>query len=502
LPTKTAEPYGEVVEVMEDPFKQYFDRMPCYLTVQDRDFRILQANERFRRDFGDFEDRFCYQVYKHRSEKCEVCPVEEAFWDGQCHRREEQVKCLDGREVSVLVEATPVFDTDGRITSVIEMSTDVTHIMRLEEQLRRSQQRYRLLFEEVPCYISIQGPDLRMIEMNRAFREDFGSSLGALGCKCYEVYKHRTEECLPCPVRDTFEDGQIHTREEVVTSLQDELINVLVTTAPIRDGNGQIVAVMEMSTNITELRRLESHLTSLGLLIGSVSHALKGLLNGLAGGMYLVETGFAKDKPDRVRQGWEIVKRNVARIRSTVSDILYYAKDREPVWETLSAAELAEEVCGLMQPRAGELGARLTSELDPTAGRFEGDPRALRALLVNLLENSLDACRLDPKKPDHEVTLRLDGSADRVRFEVRDNGVGMDQETRDKAFSLFFSSKGTEGTGLGLFIANRIALAHGGTIELESQAGVGTQFVVELPRSRPPQGPAQAPPGTKEASDG
>ena len=487
---------------MENSFKQYFDRMPCYLTVQDRDFRVLHANERFRKDFGEFEGRFCYQVYKHRSEKCEACPVEEAFWDGQCHRREERVKCLDGREVSVLVEATPIFDQHGKITSVTEMSTDVTQIMRLEEQLRQSQQRYRLLFEEVPCYISIQDADLRMIEMNRAFREDFGSALGALGCKCYEVYKHRTEECLPCPVRDTLEDGRIHTREEVVTSLQGEQINVLVTAAPIRDGDGQIVAVMEMSANITELRKLESHLTSLGLLIGSVSHSLKGLLNGLAGGMYLVETGFSKDKPDRVRQGWEIVQRNVGRIQGTVSDILYYAKDREPVWETIAAADLAEEVCGLMQSRAGELGVRLASELDPAVGRFEGDPRALRSLLVNLLENSLDACRLDDRKPEHEVTLRLDGSSDHVQFEVRDNGVGMDRETRDKAFSLFFSSKGMEGTGLGLFVANRIARAHGGTIELESQAGVGTQFVVKLPRKRPPPKPTDPPPGQKEAFHG
>ena len=68
---------------------------------------------------------------------------------------------------------------------------------------------------------------------------------------------------------------------------------------------------------------------------------------------------------------------------------------------------------------------------------------------------------------------------------VRDNGIGMDRETREKAFTLFFSSKGTGGTGLGLFISNRIARSHGGRIELKSEAGVGTQFVVALPRSRP-----------------
>jgi signal transduction histidine kinase len=83
------------------------------------------------------------------------------------------------------------------------------------------------------------------------------------------------------------------------------------------------------------------------------------------------------------------------------------------------------------------------------------------------------------------VTVRLQGLSDVVQYEVEDNGIGMDQETREKAFTMFFSSKGTEGTGLGLFIADRIARSHGGTIDLESHPGAGTRFIVQLPRTRP-----------------
>lgn len=469
---------------MKDPYQGYFDAMPCYLTVQDHDFRIIDANRQFREDFGEFEDRFCYQVYKRRSEKCEVCPVERAFQDGLRHRTEERVKCLDGKEVSVLVEATPIRDSGGHITSVIEMSTDITPIKNLQQQFQRSQRRYHLLFDEVPCYISIQDADLHIVEANRVFQEDFGSCLGR---KCYEAYKHRKEPCAPCPVQETFEDGEPRTREEVVTSLAGKQINVLVTTAPIRDQLGRITAVMEMSANITQVRELESRLTSLGLLIGSVSHGLKGMLNGLAGGMYLVDTGFKKDDQERVHKGWKTIQRNVARIQSMVSDILYYAKDRVPNWELLSAAEVAEDVRGLTESRAKDQAVQLTVALDAAAGHFEADAQAVRSLLLNLIENSLDACRLDGKKTGHRVAVRLQGSPDHVQYEVEDNGIGMDQETREKAFSLFFSSKGTEGTGLGLFISDRIARSHGGTIQLESQLGQGTRFVVKLPRKRPPE---------------
>jgi signal transduction histidine kinase len=261
---------------------------------------------------------------------------------------------------------------------------------------------------------------------------------------------------------------------------------VLVTTAPLHDAEGRLTAVMEMSADITQVRELEDRLTSLGMLIGSVSHGLKGLLNGLAGGMYLVDTGMAKGEEERVHKGWATVQRNVAGIKSMVSDILYYAKDRVPSWEPLSATKVAEEACTMLENRAREFQVKLTAETDPEAGEFDADGQAIRALLANLLENALDACRLDQKGSDGAVSLGLQGFPDYVEFTVEDNGIGMDREAQEKAFTLFFSSKGT-GTGLGLFIADKIAQAHGGSIGLESEPGVGTRLVVKIPRIRPPE---------------
>ena len=82
------------------------------------------------------------------------------------------------------------------------------------------------------------------------------------------------------------------------------------------------------------------------------------------------------------------------------------------------------------------------------------------------------------------MVVRVTGDPEMVRYEVEDDGLGMDQETQEKAFSLFFSTKGT-GTGLGLFISHKIARAHGGDIDLYSKLGEGTKFVVTLPRVRP-----------------
>jgi signal transduction histidine kinase len=206
------------------------------------------------------------------------------------------------------------------------------------------------------------------------------------------------------------------------------------------------------------------------------------MLTGLDGGIYMVKTAMEKNNPARLQKGWDMVQRNVDRIRDMVLNILYYAKDRQPNWELLSASDLAREVIEVMEPKAQQHGVALDSELEPNVGHLEVDAKALRALLVNLAENSLDACRVDKKKSEHQVTLGLRGDGNHVLFEVRDNGIGMDQETREKAFSLFFSSKGAEGTGLGLFIANKIAQKHNGGIDIESELGKGTRFVVKIPR--------------------
>ena len=114
------------------------------------------------------------------------------------------------------------------------------------------------------------------------------------------------------------------------------------------------------------------------------------------------------------------------------------------------------------------------------------DPQAIRAMLLNLLENSLDACRMDKDKGDHFIRLDVRREEPWLLIEVEDNGLGMDQETREKIFSLFFSSKGIKGTGLGLFISNKIVDKHGGTIEVDSEPGRGTKFLVRLPLDAKP----------------
>jgi PAS domain S-box-containing protein len=462
------------------PYRKYWEEMPCYLSVHDRDFRIIEGNRRFRADFGDRIGDFCFRVYKQREEICPNCPVEATFDDGQSHSSEQTLTTREGESLPVMVHTTPIRDEKGEVEAVMEMHTDIGEVKRLEGLLRDSEKRFAALFEEVPCHIAVHGPDLVIRHANRKFREAFGPSVGK---KCYRVYKHREEQCLVCPAMQTLMDGETREHEEVLMTADGGKMNAICTTSPVHNAEGEIEAVIEMATDITQIRQLQSQLTSIGLLVGSISHGIKGLLTGLDGGIYLVNTGFAKDKPDRVKEGWAMVQRNVGRIRSMVLDILYYAKDRELTLAEIEVGPLVEEIRETLAGKVGDGEVALETQIAPDAGSFQGDANAIRAMLVNVLENSVEACGAVNKRPKREgkVSIRVVRDEPWVVFDIRDNGIGMDRETQEKIFSLFFSSKGIKGTGLGLFIANKIVDKHGGDIEVESEPGRGSRFVIRLP---------------------
>jgi signal transduction histidine kinase len=232
---------------------------------------------------------------------------------------------------------------------------------------------------------------------------------------------------------------------------------------------------------VAEKSELQSHLSSLGLMLGSISHALKGLLTGLDAGVYMVDGGLAKDNPGLLREGWEIVKQRIERIRRVVLDILFYSKKRELKREWMNAVTLAEEVAAAVTGKLTEAGIVFVKDFDPESNEFEVDPSYIQAALLNILENAADACGAGGTQRTPKVVFSLRRRKDRLEFDILDNGIGMDPATQEKLFTPFFSSKGDKGTGLGLFIANKIVEQHGGQITVSSAPGRGSLFRISLP---------------------
>ena len=236
---------------------------------------------------------------------------------------------------------------------------------------------------------------------------------------------------------------------------------------------------------VKEKTELQNHLSTLGLMIGSISHGIKGLLTGLDAGMYLLDSGFAQNNEQRIQEGWEVTKSMVERIRKMVADILFYAKERDLKWERIDALSFADEVARVVEHKMKAHDIEFVTDFDVKAGKFEIDTSYVHAALINILENAIDACLRDPSKPSHKIAFTVRYNKDYIRFDVFDTGIGMDEQTLAKLFTPLFSSKGDKGTGLGLFIANKIVEQHGGKIEVKSTPGQGSLFSIKIPRKLP-----------------
>jgi len=458
----------------------FFNEMPCFVSIHNRDLKVVTANPLYKERLGNGIGGDSWSIYKDIAENGQECPVAETFRSGSGLRTKKTLIYADGSELPVMVHTAPIRNRDQEPELVLEISADISEVQRLQEALRSSRQRYQELFDEVPCYISVQDRDFKITAANRRFKEDFGTAVGAF---CYDIYKHRDEACDNCPVAKTFEDGLSHQSEMVVTTRTGAQCHVLVWTAPIRNAAGRLTQVMEMSTDITQIRKLQDNLTSLGFLIGSISHGIKGVLTGMDAAVYLLESGYAKQDADRVEEGLEVVKLMVDRIRSLVMNVLFYAKRRALNWKSIDVLKFVHEVAFVIEPKVDRGKLAFVSEFSDPLGRFEVDDGAFRSALINFLENAIDACLEDRSgKNSHRVIFAVRQDADAVIFEITDNGVGMNRETRENMFNLFFSSKGHAGSGLGLFIANRIVQQHGGSIGVASEPGKGSRFTIRMPR--------------------
>ena len=347
-----------------------------------------------------------------------------------------------------------------------------------QNHLNQSMQSYQQLFDQSPCYITVQDRDLRLTAANERFTSEFN---GSIGMHCFKAYKQRTEPCPDCPVENTFKDGQPHQSEMQVTAGDGSQRHLFIASAPILDSQGKVGQVIEMSTDITELRHLQDHLAALGLRVSSISHGIKGLLTNLDGGLYLLKSGLDKSDPDKTGEGLEIVKFTAERIRRMILDILYFAKDRPLQIQRTDANKFAADIAVTFEGRLQGKNIRFDFRPDASLGQIDLDAAVMRTALLNILDNAADACREEKSGRPSQITFGARADGDYHVFDVIDNGVGMDKTVLENLFDLFFSSKGHRGTGLGLFVAHRIVTQHQGTIHVSSKKGEGTHFRVVLP---------------------
>jgi len=477
---------GELAREVEGGVR-YFNEIPYFIAIHDRKCRVVAANRAYRTLLGRRIGDPSWEIYDGESRSRERCPVGRTLLSENALDLRETVCYRSGAKVPVIVHTAPIYNDDGTVKLVMEVSAGTRDIRQLKEDLRNTQQRYQLLFDAVPCYVAVMDREMRFTANNRRFIDEFGDQTGA---SFREVFCLDPEKLKKTPMHKTFHDGNPHHGEMTLPAAGGRRYQTLVWTSPIFSAAGKLLQVLLIFIDITQIQALKSNLSFLGLMIASISHSVKGVLSGLDAGVYTLNKAISRRDENQIHEGLELVKHMAERIRKITLDILYYAKDRELNCSLIDLRQFAHDVIDTVRPRFKRLGIRLDCDVEKGTGTFTADAGLLKAALVNFLENAVDACMADSKgKADHRVVLKCESNPDAIGMSVEDNGLGMTSEQLKRLFTVFYSTKGIKGTGLGLFIADKIIRQHGGDIVVESSLGQGSRFCVRLPREPAPADP-------------
>jgi PAS domain S-box-containing protein len=283
-------------------------------------------------------------------------------------------------------------------------------------------------------------------------------------------------------------------RETFILSKTGEKIPVRFSGTILRE-KGKKMGSVAFFQDLREIKRLEKELVrserlaAVGQTVAGLAHGLKNILHGLKGGSYLVDLGIKKDDTQKLKSGWDMIKRNIGRTSDLVLDLLSYSKEREPEFEDCFPNQIADDVCALVVDTAKANEINILKDFDPALGRVSMDPRTIHNVLLNLMSNAVDACLFDENIDKHwQVRLKTTRENDGIiQFEVTDNGAGMPKQVKDRLFTSFFSTKGHRGTGLGLMVTRKLVEEHNGSITVESEPGEGTTFIVRLPWEASPE---------------
>lgn len=225
-------------------------------------------------------------------------------------------------------------------------------------------------------------------------------------------------------------------------------------------------------------QQLRGQLQELAELAGSLAHEIKNPLSVIRMNMELLAEDLDTPQTPRERRALgkvEIVQKQCTRLENLLNDFLKFARLRALDLRAGSLNDQIERVLTLFEPQAREQRVQVIRYLDPDLPSMMLDGETLQAALVNLVKNALESM------PDGgTLVARSRPTRIGIALDLIDTGVGMDDKTAMKMFEAFYTTK-HGGSGLGLPTARKVIEAHGGTINVQSEAGRGTQFTLEFP---------------------
>lgn len=474
-----------------DEYQLLFEQVPCIITVQDKNYRLVKYNREFAEKFAPKLGDYCYHAYKGRTEKCVVCPVEKTFEDGLSHYSEESGVNKDGKPTYWIVNTTPIHNESGEIVAAMEMCLDITQRRQLEEKLELSEKKYYAIFNNMPNPVFVMDYDsYEILDCNESVKTVYGYEKNEIKGKSFLDLFHEDDRTkYASKLRSvSFLDKVKHMDKEG----KRLFVNIRVSPS---EYPGQKV-ILASTSDITKRLEAEQQLSqaskmaTLGEMATGVAHELNQPLTVMkTASSFLLRKLEREEKiEDEILMNMVMkINSNVDRATKIINHMRQFARKSELTLEKTQINTALEKAFDIFSQQLKVRGIEVNWNLQSDLPMILADPGRLEQVFINLLINARDAIEerwgnREHQKGDKQITITTRSTSKSVIIEIQDTGTGIPEHLLGKIFEPFYTTKEVgKGTGLGLSISYGIVKDFQGEIEALPNIKNGACFRITFP---------------------
>jgi histidine kinase len=484
---------GEAISAKEfelnrqrDEYQNLFEQVPCIVTVQNRDYRLIGYNREFEEKFNPSRGCHCYEAYKGRTEKCPECPVEKTFADGQPHYSEESGVDKDGTPKHWLVKTAPIRNTRGEIVAAMEMNLDISERKKLENRLERSEKKYYEIFNNIPNPVFVLDREtLEILDCNGSAEPLYGyTQVELVGRSFLSLFVDDGERW-----RDRLKRRRSLQQVKHLTKGGQRLfVNMRLSPSEYPGHKALLVTISDITKRLETEQQLihASKMATLGEMATGVAHELNQPLAVIktASGFFMKKVGKGEGIDPKIMATLsKEVDSHVDRATKIINHMRQFGRMTDPELSRVSLNAVLQRAFEIFHQQLKVRGIDVHWRLAEDLPEIMGDADRLEQVMINLLINARDAIEEGGHAIDRkEIQIATWHTPEQVCFQVCDSGVGITPTAVTKIFDPFYTTKKVgKGTGLGLSISYGIVKECGGTIQTEESALGGACFVCRFP---------------------
>jgi len=380
------------------------------------------------------------------------------------------------------------------LQSIANVLAEAVERRKAEEALERVLKDWQNTFDAISDGVWILDSDGCILRSNGVFEKMLGiETKNIIGKYCYEIAHGCNTHIEDCPCNIMLKTGK---RASLELEVREKGVHLYITVDPIYDDSGNLINIVHIVRNVTELRKAEdirlenvqlSHASKAKSdFLANMSHELRTPLNSILGFTQIMREGNPENLNEKHRHYLDNVISSGNHLLKLINEILDLSKIEsgkiEIAREKIDIHKIIEESIIMIKEKAEANNIFLRTEFDIQIDSINADKLKIKQILFNLLSNAMKFS----KKEGGTVTIRTKKEENIAKISISDTGIGIKNEDMHKLFKEFTQldagySRAYGGTGLGLTISKKLVELHGGKISVDSVFGEGTTFTISMP---------------------